>query len=195
MCCCHKFQYFYKPHVLCQPDISSSNIDCSSSTSLPDKRLITFSKEIRFIKILFPHKPTVRYSNQAVHEHLVQAFFYLLSGDAFFQDDLKEATAAGTADEFSDDQFFDAAENLLDQCVAASGIDFFAQFPVVIQKAGEAVYIATFQFKTHQRCCLLDLFQGKKALRLVSDIASDNITEQVTGKSSLACVDQNKSVT
>ena len=54
----------------------------------------------------------------------------------------------------------------------------------------ESIYVSAFQLEAHQSCCSLNLGQSIQCIRLVSDIASHNVTEQVPCKSSLPCIDQ-----
>ena len=63
---------------------------------------------------------------------------------------------------------------------------------MIVQKFCETVYISAFQFKAHKGSSLLDLFQGKEAVRFVSHITSYHIPEKVSCQSSLTGVDQHK---
>ena len=77
-----------------------------------------------------PNQLTVSHTNKAVHENFIQTIFYILSGNALFQDHLKETTSAGSTHKPAVDQFLNAAENLFNQRIAASGIYLLAELPV-----------------------------------------------------------------
>ena len=129
-----------------------------------------------------------------VFENSFELVVDLLAGYAFLEDDLQEAAAACAADHATVDELLNGGENLVDERIRAASIDFLRKLPMEIEQLCKLVDAAAFEFETHEGGDSLDFVEGVERIGLVADISSDNIPQEVSGQSSLPCIDERKAL-
>ena len=140
--------------------------------------------------IVTSNKFAIPYVDICVREYRFQTGLKFFFRHAFASDYLQEPSTTSSADHAAIDQVINGIEDLVDQRIGAPAVYHNTEFPVSGQQLGECVYIASLQFKPHQRRRPLYLVEGIDRIWLIANIPADHIPKQISRKSALPRIDQ-----